>query len=137
MSGGDTGAAAGAEPEPPAPGGGPGRTVIAERVVEKIAARAVRDAGRVGGVAPRLLGVPLGREGTQRASPVTAWVGGDVTSLAVTVSLVWPHSARTTTRRLRDHIVERVQTLTGLRVDHVDIDVAQLPSPSRPARRVR
>ncbi|OII65146.1 hypothetical protein BJP40_17975 [Streptomyces sp. CC53] len=110
---------------------------MAERVVERIAARAVREAGRVGGVAPRLLGVPLGREGAQRASPVTAWVGGDVTSLAVTVSLVWPWSARTTTRRLRDHIIERVQNLTGLRVDHVDIDVTRLPSPSGPARRVR
>ncbi len=86
---------------------------------------------------PRACSASRSAARTQRASPVTAWVGGDVTSLAVTVSLVWPHSARTTTRRLRDHIAERVQTLTGLRVDHVDIDVTQLPSPSRPARRVR
>ncbi|MFF8596986.1 Asp23/Gls24 family envelope stress response protein [Streptomyces sp. NPDC015220] len=136
MSGSDAGPTVSEEPDP-APGEGPGRTVIGERVVEKIAARAVREAGRAGGVAPRVLGVPVGREGMQRASPVTAWVGGDATSLSVTVSLVWPCSVRTTTRRLRDHIIERVESLTGLHVDHVDIDVTQLASAPHPSRRVR
>ncbi|WP_306184026.1 MULTISPECIES: Asp23/Gls24 family envelope stress response protein [unclassified Streptomyces] len=137
MSGSSTGSAVNAELDRPALSEGPGRTVVAERVVEKIAALAVREAGRVGGVAPRLLGMPLGREGMERTSHVTAWVGGQATSLSVTVSLAWPCPARATTRRLRQHIIERVEYLTGLRVDHVDIDVTHLPSPSHPTRRVR
>jgi len=119
------------------PTGGRGRTVIAERVVEKIAALAVQDAERVGGSATRVLGVPLGRDDLKRPAQVTAWVDGQVTALTVTVSLDWPASARGTARRLRVHIVDQVQRLTGLHVDHVNIDIVGLPSAPRPTRRVR
>ncbi|WP_055590050.1 Asp23/Gls24 family envelope stress response protein [Streptacidiphilus griseoplanus] len=118
------------------PTGGPGRTVIAERVVEKIAALAVQDAERVSGSATRVLGVPLGRDRLQQPAQVNAWVDGQVTGLTVRVSLDWPASARGTARRLRVHIVDRVQQLTGLRVDHVDIDIVGLPPTPRPTRRV-
>jgi uncharacterized alkaline shock family protein YloU len=127
---------AAAEPATP-PTGGRGRTFIAERVVEKIAVRAVQDAERVGGSAARVLGIPLGRDEQKQPARARAWVDGEVTGLAVSVSLDWPASARGTARRLRVHIVDRVQQLTGLRVDHVDIDIVRLPPASGPTRRVR
>ncbi|MEU5091269.1 hypothetical protein [Streptomyces sp. NPDC021356] len=111
--------------------------MIAERVVEKIAARVVQESERLGGDVPRVLEMPFGRRGMDRPARVTAWVDGQVTGLAITVSLVWAASARATTRRLRDDVIDRVEQLTGLHVDHVDIDIARLPPPPRPARRVR
>ncbi|WP_269856963.1 hypothetical protein [Streptomyces sp. RPT161] len=104
--------------------------------MEKIAARVVQESEWIGGDVPRVLGMPFGHRGMDRPARVTAWVDGHVTGLTITVSLIWADSARATTRRLRAHVIDRVEHLTGLHVDHVDIDVARLPPPPRPARRM-
>ncbi|MGA5703925.1 Asp23/Gls24 family envelope stress response protein [Peterkaempfera bronchialis] len=114
-----------------------GRTVIADRVVEKITAKAVRDAARTDAMGHRLPPVPPGQEEIRQAAKVAAWVDGQTAAVAVTVSLPWPAPVREIARRLRAHIINRVEDLTGLHVAQVDIEVADLPGPAAYRRRVR
>lgn len=102
---------------------GRGRTEIADRVLERIAAQALHEVDRAGGVARRVLGVPLGRE---RGPQVRAHVDGRLATLQMTVSVTYPEPVRQVTRRLREHVTTRVGELTGLTVRQVDIDVATL-----------
>jgi len=44
----------------------------------------------------------------------------------VLLSLAYPAPVRAVTREVRSHVIERVTTLTGLEVRHVDIEVADL-----------
>ncbi|PRX95745.1 Asp23/Gls24 family envelope stress response protein [Allonocardiopsis opalescens] len=100
-----------------------GVTVIAPRVVEKIAAQAVTE---VDGTAraPR-------RGGRAKA---TATVRGRAVSVRLGVSLVYPQPVREVSRRVRERVADRLSTLTGMKVRHVDIRVDRyLPGP--PERR--
>jgi uncharacterized alkaline shock family protein YloU len=127
--------AAPATREVPAPHGGAGhpvdvaergRTRIADRVVEKIAARAVAEVDRATGVPRQVLGVRLGSAGPDSRVRVNAEVDGTVVIVRVSMAVQWPAPVRTVTRQVRGHVTERLQTLTGLRVGQVDIDVPTL-----------
>lgn len=113
-----------------------GRTEIAERAVEKIAARALAEVKGAGGTARRVLGVQLGRGSAEAAPQVTAWVDGALAVLWIRISVDYPAPVRDVTRRLRDHLRTRVGDLTGLDVRQVDIDVDLLPA-ERTGGRVR
>ncbi|GAA4077971.1 Asp23/Gls24 family envelope stress response protein [Actinomadura miaoliensis] len=113
-----------------------GQTQIADRVLERIAARAVTETAQVGGAAPRLLGIPLGRDTAHTAARVTAHVDGHLAIVKVTLSVPYPAPIRQVTRRVREHVTTRVGELTGLDVRQVDIDIASLPSPEQQPRRV-
>ncbi|MDL4818548.1 Asp23/Gls24 family envelope stress response protein [Actinomadura opuntiae] len=113
-----------------------GRTEIADRVLEKIAAHALTEVVAAGGAARRVLGVPLGRTGERAAPQVAAQVDGGLAILRMTVSVAYPAPVREVTRRLRDHVTARVAALTGLQVRQVDIRVAQLTRPERNGRQV-
>lgn len=103
-----------------------GRTRIADRVVEKIAARAVAEVDNATGVARQALGVRLGSAGPDRAARVDAEVDGGVVTVRTSMAVRWSASVRTVTRQVRAHVTDRVQSLTGLRVEQVDIDVTSL-----------
>ena len=103
-----------------------GRTRIADRVVEKIAARAVAEVDNATGVARQALGVRLGSAGPDRAARVDAEVDGGVVTVLASMAVRWPAPVRTVTRQVRAHVTDRVQSLTGLRVEQVDIDVTSL-----------
>ena len=103
-----------------------GRTRIADRVVEKIAARAVAEIDRAAGVPGRVLGVRLGSTGPDTRARVDADVDGRVVTVRVSMAVRWPASVRAVTRQVRAHVAERLQALTGLRVEQVDIDVPTL-----------
>jgi uncharacterized alkaline shock family protein YloU len=105
--------------------GGRGRTRIADRVVEKIAARAVAEVDDAGGAARRVLGVRVGADGDGRAR-VTAAVDGGVVLVQAAMAVRWPAPVRAVTRQVRAHVTERVHELTGLRVAEVDIEVTAL-----------
>lgn len=109
-----------------------GRTRIADRVLEKIAACALLEIDQAGGAARRLLGVPLGPGRGGGAPGVTAHVDGGLATLRMRIQVVYPAPIRDVTGRLRAHVRARVGELTGLDVRQVDIDVARLVQPDRP-----
>lgn len=130
-------AAAHAPAVPPAPspedgiGGavevaGRGRTRIAERVVERIAARAVAEIDRATGAPRHVFGVRLGPAGPGSRAHVRADVDGGVATVRVSMAVRWPASVPAVTRQVRGHVTERLWALTGLRVEQVHIDVPVL-----------
>lgn len=117
------GQASGAElPEPDQRG----RTRIADRVVEKIAARAVAEVDNATGVARSVLGVRLGSAGPGSTANVSADVDGGVVAVKAVMSVRWPAPVRTVTRQVRANVTNRIQDLTGLHVQYVDIQVTAL-----------
>lgn len=117
--------------------GGPGRTTIADRVVERIAAQAVAEVDRATGVPRQLLGVAIGSTDENTTARVSAAVDGGIVSVRVTLAVIWPNPVRAVTREVRAHVTTRVQELTGLRVADVDIDVSELLTATTPPRRVQ
>ena len=103
-----------------------GRTRIADRVVEKVAARAVAEVDNATGVARQVLGVRLGAAGDDAPARVNADVDGGVVLVRVTMAVQWPAPVREVTRQVRAHVTDRVAELTGLQVAGVDIDVSTL-----------
>ncbi|MFC4535046.1 Asp23/Gls24 family envelope stress response protein [Sphaerisporangium dianthi] len=131
----------GAAPETAAGAGasleGRGHTGISDRVLEQVAARAAGEVEHVGGAAPRMLGVPLGRDTERTAPRVSGHVEGRLAILRVTLSVTYPAPIRQVVHRVREHVVSRVRELTGLEARQVDIDVARLIHPEEQGRRVR
>jgi len=120
-----------------APGADPaddrGRLELADVVVEKVAMVAADEVEHVGGPARRVLGVPTGGDAASRRPQVSATVTGQVAALDVRLSVAYPAAVRATTEAVRDHLRERVQTLTGLTVSRVDIAVTALTTTSSSA----
>ena len=98
-----------APPSPLTVPGQRGRTTIADRVVAKIATRAVAEFGQAGG-----------------AARVSARINGNLAMIEMRLSLAYPEPVRSLTREVRRHVMERVNTMTGIEVRHVDIEVARL-----------
>ncbi|TCJ36816.1 Asp23/Gls24 family envelope stress response protein [Parafrankia sp. BMG5.11] len=119
--------------------GGPGRLLVAERVVAKIAAIAAADVEAVAGPPPRAAtrvaaflrdgspgGRPSGRpEATVRVVDGAAWV-------SLTLSITYPASVSQTTQAVRDRVRERVAALAGLPVARIDIDIPLLSAGAGP-----
>jgi uncharacterized alkaline shock family protein YloU len=95
-------------------------------VVEKIAARAVAEVDNATGVARQVLGVRLGSAGPDSTARVEADVDGGEVSVRAQMAVRWPAPVRAVTRQVRTNVTDRVQDLTGLRVEQVDIDVTTL-----------
>ena len=113
-----------------------GRTEIAERVLERIAAYVLTEVEETGGTARRVLGVPLGPTGQRTRPQVTAHVDGHLAIVRMRITVAYPEPIRQVTRRLRDRVTSRVAELTGVEVRQVDIDVARLTRPYERVRRV-
>jgi uncharacterized alkaline shock family protein YloU len=103
-----------------------GQTTIADRVVARVAAQAAAEIGQTGGAARRLAGVAMGRETGEGLARVSARVDGHLARIEMRLTIDYPAPARTLTREVRHHVIERVAALTGLEVRHVDIEVARL-----------
>ncbi len=115
-----------APPSPLTVAGQRGRTIIADRVVAKIAARAVAEVGQTGGAARELIGLTVGRQSGEGPARVSAQVNGSLALIEMRLSLAYPAPVRSLTREVRRHVMERVAALTGIEVRHVDIEVARL-----------
>lgn len=125
-------------PGTPAPDtGGPGTTVIADRVVERLAAQAVAEIDRATGATRQVLGMSLGSTDETTKARVDATVDGGIVSVHVVLAVIWPNPVRAVTQEVRNHVTSRVQELTGLRVADVDIEVSELLTATTPPRRVR
>lgn len=103
-----------------------GRTTIADRVVAQVAARAVAEVAQTGGAARQLIGFTLGRQTGQGPARVSARVDGNLAMIEMRLTLAYPAPVRSLTREVRRHVMERVASLTGIEVRHVDIEVARL-----------
>jgi len=104
----------------------PGTTTIADRVVEKIASRAVTEVESATGAARTVLGVPLGGTDDHTPARVEATVDGGIVSVRVSMSVRWPRSVREVTTEVREHVTGQVERLTALTVAEVDITVPTL-----------
>lgn len=109
---------------------------IAGRVVEKIAAQAVSEVEYATGVSRQVLRVGRGRSRT--TARISASVDGDIATVAVIMSVLWPAPVPEVTQRVREHIANRLAELASLRATEVDIEVAGLPTSYGPRpRRVK
>ncbi|WP_116102042.1 Asp23/Gls24 family envelope stress response protein [Amycolatopsis thermalba] len=111
-----------------------GRTVIAERAIQRLAACAATEVGPVGGSARRLFGVTVGAEEAARAAGVRARVDGATVDLEVRLSITYPVPVAATCEQVRAHLIERVGELTGLAVTRIDITVTALHGRATTAR---
>ena len=103
-----------------------GRTTIADRVVTRVAARAVAEVEQTGGAARQLMGVTIGRQTGKGTAPCSARIDGHLAMIQLRLSLAYPAPVRALTREVRRHVIERVAGLTGFEVRHVDIEVVSL-----------
>lgn len=103
-----------------------GELSIADQVVEKIAATALGEIDQIGGTARRMLGVQLGAADPDSVPQVTAQVNGSVVTVAACCSVTYPAPVGRVAERARAHVIDRVDTLTGLSVAQVDITITAL-----------
>lgn len=108
-----------------------GRTVIADRVVERVSAMAAREIENV--IDTRSGLTRLARGALPRAR---ATVAGGTSRISVDVAAQWPTPLREIATGVRDHVTERVQTLTGVSVVAVDVRVADVAYAGAQRRRV-
>ena len=81
-----------------------------------------------------MLGLPIGTGSPDRSPRVTAHVNGTVVTLAVRLSVTYPNPIGQVTQQVRQHVTERVASLTGLSTRQVDITVAALHAPATTGR---
>jgi len=129
-----TGAAAGRR-RGAAPPGERGELRIEPRVVEKIAAAAAMEVEHVGGAARRVLTMALGSDESADRPQVDARVDGATITVQVLCSVAYPAPVATVTERLRSHVIERIDALTGLHTRQVDIIVSALTTVRAATRR--
>ncbi|TDB72097.1 Asp23/Gls24 family envelope stress response protein [Actinomadura sp. KC216] len=111
-----------------------GRTVIRDRVVARIVARAAAEVEESGGLGRTVLGVPVPGRGPARTE---VRVNGDIVTARVAMSVTYPMPVRDVARQVRESVRGRVAELTGFTVRQVDIDVAGLERPAAGERTVR
>ena len=102
---------------------GRGQTHIRDTVVAKIAEQAASEVAAVVGGQRRLAGVPLGHRDRPR---VSVTVLDSLVTAHVAAALTYPTALRESTSRIRQHVTDRVQELTGMRVGAVDVAVTTL-----------
>ncbi|MGW2561146.1 Asp23/Gls24 family envelope stress response protein [Streptomyces sp. NPDC001514] len=105
-----------------------GATVISERAVTRVAAKAARTA------LSRQIGGPLSRRGLTEPD-VSASTHGQSTRLALTLDMPYPADLVGACRRLSSEIADDVAGLTGLHVSEVTLTVRRLVHAGGPRRR--
>ena len=110
-----------------------GRTVLLDRGVEKTAAAAAAEVEHVHAAGRGAVGQLLG---TRPSIAVQASIDGHLAQLSLEVEIDYPAPLRQVTRRLREHVVDRVHDLCAITVTDLDIHVVALRQQTRPERRV-
>jgi uncharacterized alkaline shock family protein YloU len=124
-----------AAPREVRPGGSELGTIsISSRVVQKLAARAVVEVPDAGASTPRVMGRSVtgahmvgGRQTSLTSLPkAAAEVDGSTAAVALSISVRWPASIPGVSMAVREHVRDRISTLTGLKVTEVSISVTDL-----------
>lgn len=110
-----------------------GRTVLADKVVTKIAAQACVEVDHVHPTSPALAGRVLHQ---QPAVSTEADIDGHLVQLRVQVAVDYPVSLSAVTSALREHLKARMTQLCELTVTDIDIRVAELRTDRATERRV-
>lgn len=117
-----------------------GKTTIADNVVAKVAARAAREVSgvheltaqgagsRLSGLATRVTG------GDTQMQGVSVEVGERESAIDLAMTVEYGVSIPQVSEAVRRNVINRVQTMTGLRVKEVNIDVTDLFFPEDQAR---
>ena len=98
-----------------------GRLVIADRVVERIAAKAAADTPGVVPVGSGLAGL-VGA----KLPKADARIGGQRVRVKVQIAAQWPTPLPTVTRQVRDAVTGQISRLVGYTVDSVDVVAADV-----------
>jgi len=114
-----------------------GRLDIADRVVEKIAGYAVTLVPAAAAAPRRVLGVQLGEARAEGSASVSAEVQDGIASVQATIAVSWPNSVRAVADEVRRCIRDKVTSLTGVQVDHVDVEIVSMSVPRSAQPRVR
>jgi len=116
------------------PGTGRGTTTVADGVVAKVAALAAREVRGVvglGGPAGNALGGVVGRLRGQEHSTtgVGVEVGQTEAAVDLAVRVAYPQPVKRIADDLRDRVTSRVESMTGLSVVEVNVEVVELVFP--------
>lgn len=112
-----------------------GSVHVADQAVERIVRAAVL---QVDGVTPA--GETAGTVGTAlgRTYPrVACRTAGDRVRAAAEIAITWPASATQVAREVQAAVTDHLERLAGLRVDAVEVVIAQVVLAAQPGRRVR
>lgn len=110
---------------------------IDDRVVERVASYAVSLVEHAVAAPRRILGVNVGDARVEDAPSVSASVQGTAASIAATIAVAWPHPIPDVVEQVRRRVRDEVEAVTGVRIDHVDVEVTSLDVPVRSVARVR
>lgn len=132
----DTAPKARTEAPDPVPPEERGRLTVEDRVVEKVAGYAVMCVAHAAAAPRRVLGVNIGEARPDDAASVQAQVADDIANVHATIAVRWPKSVQGVADEVRDRIRSDVTTITGVRVDHVDVEVVSMTLPDSAERRV-
>ncbi|WP_238147504.1 MULTISPECIES: Asp23/Gls24 family envelope stress response protein [Micrococcaceae] len=102
-----------------------GSLVIADRVVEKIAAQCASELSGVGGRERGFLGVG-GHADLDSRPQVKVELTGSIAVLSVDLGIEYPLPIEETTERVRETLVRTVSDMAGVEVRQVDIRVKYL-----------
>ena len=130
------------DPTPRAERAGPvvpeerGRLTVDDRVVEKVAGYAVTFVTDAAAAPRRVLGVKIGGARPDDAASVQAQVQDDIATVQVAIAMRWPRSVQKVADEVRERIRSEVTAITGVRVDHVDVEVVSMTLPDSAKPRV-
>lgn len=110
-----------------APGTERGTTTIAPAVFERLAARAAAEVAGVEGEVHTGLGRFL-PWATGSPAEASAEVDDESVVLDLTFNVAYPEPVRQVAERVREHVADRVESLTGRTVRQVNITVPELVS---------
>ena len=110
-----------------------GVTVIPAQVVAQIAAQAAYESANVGSNAGGLLGIGARRNFHSRPE-AKCDLYGQVAVLHLDLGLTFPTALVSTLQQVREHVSQRVEHFTGLRVEKINIEISWL-NPNNQARR--
>lgn len=114
-----------------------GTLTVDDKVVEKVAGYAATLVPDAIAAPRRVLGVNVGESRPDSAAHVRARVQGDTATVDATIAIRWPKSIRSVAEQVRHTIRDEVQRITGVEVDHIDLDVVSLKTPQTKRRRVQ
>lgn len=113
-----------------------GRLTVDDRVVEKVAGYAVTFVTDAAAAPRRVLGVNIGGARPDDAASVHAEVQDDIASVHASIAVRWPRSVQEVADEVRERIRSEVAAITGVRVDHVDVEVVSMTLPESAEPRV-
>ncbi|MHB8842530.1 MAG: Asp23/Gls24 family envelope stress response protein [Candidatus Aquicultor sp.] len=112
---------------------GPGKTVIADTVVAKIAGMAAREVPGVhalGGTTERAISGALSRiSGAQRMTGIDVQVGQQEAAVDLSMIVDYGQSIPDVTQNVRQNVCSQIESLTGLRCKEVNITVSDVYMP--------